>query len=347
MARNSRIPFVSALVRTGFAGAKKVRRLLRPVRRAAGLADHLIRYRVPDEQRSCPACGSTSIRHLAPLSPGKARTHVGFVSGCARCGVLFANPLPPPQAIAAVYSPDGDWGRHRQEEQEKAVTRGRLESLFAPIAPALDVLSPPPGAAVLDFGCGLGGMLDAFAAAGWETYGIDPATSVAFARHRELTSVPAEPRFDLAILHHVLEHVTEPLAILRTLSAAIRPGGHLLISVPNLDDLAEHGEIKYCIRADVHVLAYSSDCLAWLLASAGFRMVDSRRGARRVRQRVVLARREGGDAPAAPLQAGRRALNAYFARHPEAVAPLPYLPTRVRAAYVDLERAKWRLQKTR
>ena len=34
---------------------------------------------------------------------------------------------------------------------------------------------------------------------------------VAFARHRDLTDIPSAGEFDLAILHHVLEHVTDPL----------------------------------------------------------------------------------------------------------------------------------------
>ena len=65
------------------------------------------------------------------------------------------------------------------------------------------------GREVLDFGCGLGGMLDAFAALGWETYGIDPSTRAAFARHRELTALPTEPRFDL------VSGITDYLAVLR------------------------------------------------------------------------------------------------------------------------------------
>ena len=333
-----------SLVRPLLAGGKQLRAVLRPVRRRARIARHLLHYHPPGEQHVCPACGSASVRHLEPLTSGRKRFRFGFISGCASCGVAFANPLPTAGELETAYSPSGEWGRHRQEEQEKQVTRRRLEELFAPVADRFDVLRPAPRAAVLDFGCGLGGMLDAFAAVGWETYGIEPAMKTAFVRHRELTTIPIEPRFDLAILHHVLEHVTEPLTILRTIAAAVRPGGYVLISVPNLDDLDQHGEIKYCIRSQVHVLAYSSQCLQWIAADAGFRVVSSM-GTRKMRQRVVLARREAGVKPVQPLAGAEHAFKRYFETHREDAAPLPGFPVRVRAAYADLVKAEWRLPK--
>ncbi|MGE0591885.1 MAG: class I SAM-dependent methyltransferase [Vicinamibacterales bacterium] len=235
-------------------------------------------YAPPGEQRACPACGSLIVRHIEPLGLRQPQDHhwkFGFISGCRQCGVLFANPLPTSTDLLRAYSPEGDWGRTRQEEREKPVTRGRLARAFAPIVAELDPLRPPPGAAVIDFGCGLGGMLDTLANVGWQTFGVESATRVAFTRHTELREVPQDGRFDLAILHHVLEHVTEPLAILRQLAGATREGGFLLVSVPNLDALPLHRDLDYCIRSRTHVLAYSTECLRWLLADAGFEIVSA------------------------------------------------------------------------
>ncbi len=338
------MPVLSLLGRAVFGTAKSLRLASRPVRRSIRLFRHLLRYTPPGELRHCPACDG-AVRHLAPLGSNRRAWVYGFVSGCTRCGILFANPLPSLEELEATYSAEGRWGRHRQDEQEKQVSRRRLEALFEPVAADFDVLHPPAGASALDVGCGLGGMLDALAAQGWVTCGIDPATKVAFARHRELQSIPEEPRFDLAVLHHVLEHVTDPLAVLRSLGAAVREGGLLLISVPNLDDVVEHGELKYCIRSDVHVLAYSTNALTWLAAEAGFRVVHSGRGPGNHRQRVVLARREDGllARPKATLASARAALTRYEAAHPDAIAGPRGLPVRMRAAYLDLEHSEWRL----
>ena len=319
----------------------------RRVRYAYRVARHLAAYRVPHERDTCPACGGRPLRHLAPLSSSRPLWRFGFISGCVRCGVLFANPLPSEGDLIEAYSPEGEWGRHRQEEQEKPVSQARLEAIFAPVRSEFDITHPRRGASVLDLGCGLGGLLDSLAALGWDTHGIDPATKVAFQRHRELASIPDHPQFDLVVLHHVIEHVTDPLAILRQLARATRDGGFLFLSVPNLDDVAEHGELKYCLRHKVHVLAYSAQCLEWLAAAAGFRIVSTSPIPRKPRQRVALARRESSrplPSPARPLESARAALDRYYNRHPDDRGPLwASLPVRLRAAYWDLERARWRI----
>jgi 2-polyprenyl-3-methyl-5-hydroxy-6-metoxy-1,4-benzoquinol methylase len=333
------------LVRAAFAAQHGIWMWLKPVRRGARIVRHIATYRAPDEVVRCPACDAPRPVPLRPI-PLDGRAHgYGYASGCVRCGVVFANPLPSAQAVAEVYTAEGAWGRHRQDEQEKQVTEGRLALLFAPLAPSFDVLRPPRGASVLDVGCGLGGLLDAFAAAGWRTTGIEPAVKGAFARHEELSEIPTQPRFDVAVLHHVLEHVTNPLEILRQLSKAVVPGGYLLIKVPNLDDVGQHGDMKYCIRAGVHVLAYTSACLAWLAHEAGFEVVSDRRSldGTMLRHRTVLARRvDGGARPGAPLTAARQAFARYAAAH-EPSAFARWLPVRIQSALRDLERLEYRV----
>lgn len=235
-------------------------------------------YSVPGERTTCPACDASGVEHLRPLPLFGARDgrSFGFVTGCRHCGVIFANPLPSASELEYLYSPEGAWGLPRQAEQdlEKAPSVKGLVALFRPLAPGFDVTAPRPGAAALDFGCGSGEMLNILQEFGWATYGIEPAEKGAFVRHRELAQVPGEPMFDLAILHHVLEHVPNPLEILRALHRALRPDGLVLISVPRLDTLLEHREIKYCINARAHLLAYTRDALATLLAMAGFSAID-------------------------------------------------------------------------
>ena len=325
---------------------RPIRKAFRPAGRMIRVVRHILLFRAPDELTACPACSAPGPIPLLPIPlEGRARTY-GFASGCTRCGVVFANPLPSASQVAEVYSPQGEWGRHRQDEQEKQVSRGRLESYFEPVADIVNVVAPRPGATVLDFGCGLGGMLDGFAALGWQTYGIEPAMKVAFARHHELLDIPASGAFDVVVLHHVLEHVTDPLTILRQIAGAVRAGGILLISVPNLDEVAVHGEMKYCIRAGVHVLAYSGACLAWLVAEAGFEVVSDRSGLSedRQRHRIVLARRSETPVarPPAPLDAARRALARYSAAH-EPRSFLRVLPVRTRTALLDLQRTEWQI----
>ncbi len=301
--------------------------------------------RGPGGGRTCRGWGGRARRHREPLSytrPIVYMWRVGFVTGCRTCGLIFANPLPSDAHLAEVYSPEGDWGRSRQDDEEKQVSPARLARVLEPIAQELPVLQPPAGASVLDFGCGLGGLLDTLAACGWVTYGIDPATKVAFRRHREVIELPTTPTFDLAVLHHVLEHVKDPLVILRGLAAAVRPGGFVFISVPNLDGVAEHGEMEYCLRSKTHVMAYSARCLAWLLATAGFELVSAQAvvvGSARGRQMAVIGRRVAGPVrpPDAPLDGAIAALARYRAGTP---AFKPGWPMRLRAASFNASRER-------
>jgi len=283
-------------------------------------------YRAPRERTRCPACGSSGLDALAlhelPAALDGRRT--GLVSGCEDCGLVFVNPPPSEEALAAMYGPDGEWavGRKDEDAAPRTETRGsgRWPRMFDPIRSEIDVTRPPPGASVLDFGCGRGKFLDVLEACGWQTFGIEPATDVAFRRHRRLHAIPNGPAFDLVIVNHVLEHVTNPLALLRQFAAAARPGAHLLVGVPRLDTLPLHRDLRYVISR-VHICAYTSVCMEGLLARAGWKMVETPSdeiviaGGRRTSARLrVLARLAPGTiaVPQRPLDAARRALKGYW-----------------------------------
>ena len=297
---------------------------------------------MPGERHDCLACGSRRIRHVRPLVYSQSIDHrcsVGFISGCAACGLLFANPFPTDQHFAGVYSLDGDYGRkYRQQDEEKPVSAARLAQLLAPLRGRLDVFASAPDRAVLDFGCGSGGVLDVLAEAGWTTYGVEPSTKVAFRRHREVVAIPDTPTFHLVVSRQVLEHVAAPLYILRSLARATHPGGWVVISVPNLDGLPEHGDRAYCLRSKTHVLAYSSVCLEYLLNTAGFDVVsvqalDGRRKMVVIGQRVDAAPMHR---PIAPLAAALTALARYDAR--QGSGATSGLPVRVQAAKLNFLR---------
>lgn len=267
------------------------------------LAQRIV-YRAPGERDECPTCGSRALADLDVLPLRAART--GFVCVCDGCGLVFSNPLPSSTDLTDFYSPSGAWRIDRREvgdEPGRSSTRvgGTWTQMFDPIRPDLDVTSPPRGASVLDFGCGEGKLLDQLQNCGWETCGIEPALHRAFRRHRRLEAVPEGATFDLIVLMQVLEHVPDPLHVLRQLAGACRIGGHLLVSVPRFDTLPLHRDYRYVLNGRVHITAYTWPCLRTLLARSGWAPVApppaeiAKGGGRRTRSRLrVLARRVDG-----------------------------------------------------
>jgi len=117
----------------------------------------------------------------------------------------------------------------------------------------LATLRPPSGVmSVWELGCGSGGALSVFQERGHRTYGNDfesalldfgraqgvvnlhlgPAAAVA-AAHRDV-------RFDLVVLHHVLEHVSQPCELLSFLAARLAPGGRIVVVVPDLGRIGRY-----------------------------------------------------------------------------------------------------------
>lgn len=161
---------------------------------------------------------------------------------------------------------------------------------------------------LLDFGCGAGGYVARAAAAGWTAEGLDLSPDTLEAgRAIDLslqlgtlpgTDLPPES-FDTVTAWGSLEHVTSPLATLKAIHAALRPGGQLLLSVPRLDGAAAgwFGPAWYPLGLPLHLTHFTRETLARHLEAAGFRAERfvSRRSAAYVRQSFsYLARHRGG-----------------------------------------------------
>lgn len=269
---------------------------------------------MPAELPLCPACDGVAVDPVPgwPLKKGE-------VNACRTCGLLFIHPQPPIEDLEAYYT-DGGWlAKHPEPTDEKArrKTKRGAPAFLAVLDRFFPARAPERLSRVLDFGCGTGAWLNSFQDHGWETYGIEPSTSLAFNRHRRLAEVPSDPIFDLVIAYHVLEHLPRPLDTLKQLAGCLRPEGFCLLSVPRLDTLPEYKDHAYCLNPRNHIVAFTEACLRGLLSRAGLSTVgalheldDVLSKGRPIRLRLLARKTD----PPAPVPDPREAIRVLLAK---------------------------------
>ncbi|MBC7600433.1 MAG: class I SAM-dependent methyltransferase [Polaromonas sp.] len=149
---------------------------------------------------------------------------------------------------------------------------------------AVELASGPRGR-FLDVGCGSGQMVKLAGQLGREAKGLemDPL-DVKTARQgglniRQGTSeqlVNYENELNAILCSHVLEHVHEPLAMLSQLKRALRPGGLLLMTLPNAPSAlrCHFGPDWRGLEAHRHLAIPSEPELVRLLRALGFSVIS-------------------------------------------------------------------------
>lgn len=149
----------------------------------------------------------------------------------------------PPVMRRGEYAARGDY--HRAPDPNWDYYPTYIAKLTA-VRRWLDSLSPDTR--VLDAGCGEGVLVDEYAGR-LRIEGLDPNYSSDRVTAGSLTALPYEDgRFDRALCLDVLEHLSyeeQPRAIAE-LYRVLRPGGELLVSIPNLAHL--QSRIHFLLR---------------------------------------------------------------------------------------------------
>lgn len=226
------------------------------------------------ESVACP-CGGGALAHEAFRTPTRR-----YVS-CSACGLVFLNPRPSATQVEEHYRENYD------EAYGAAEGAADRQPVYASVLAHLSEWRQPPGR-LLDIGCGDGAFISLCQQAGWTCAGVELSQgAVARARLKgyavfsqaEFRQAAGAP-FDVVTLVNVLEAVTDPASLVRTIASQMKPQGILAIRVLNG---AFHQAMRRPVRwfrsqhdQTFHLFSYSPDALRKLLDLYGFEVVSVR-----------------------------------------------------------------------
>lgn len=175
---------------------------------------------------ACPSCQSPDLEELFPEER---------LQRCRPCGLLFHNPRPTAAAIARFYSQEGKYAHWFSESAGRRKMWQRRLSILERFLPR---------GSLLDVGAGIGSFLALARETGrYQVQGTEISEEGVrlAAEHRGIELLPGpldeqrlpENSLDGITLFHVLEHVPFPGRTLAHCVRLLRPGGKLLVAVPN------------------------------------------------------------------------------------------------------------------
>jgi len=222
---------------------------------------------------TCPACAGPLAAWISVPSGEPADPRRFELLRCPDCGsAVTAGDPPGPEAY--------EQGVYRSGQPRAAALVGALQRAVAaqPIR-LLERGGLAPGARVLDAGAGGGRLVAALAARGHDAYGIEPsarsrerAVAAGLDVRAETLGEHAARDLDAVVMWHVLEHLDDPLGALERVRGWLKPGGLVLLGVPNRESvqarMAGPGWLHFdAPRHRVHLTPRGLEALAH---SAGF-----------------------------------------------------------------------------
>ncbi len=238
------------------------------------------------EDRPCPVCGSTRAKRLGARG-GRAH-HEGKgaetdIVRCKDCGSTYTHPTLIPKTNPYEKESADEYFQIHDETQKILIGEQCM-------AEAEQILGRT--GRVLELGCGRGEFLRGAINRGWTAFGVDMTAEFTKAAQTHGIAIESssiedcqalKQSYDVVVMAAILEHLYEPVKTLKQVSNALRPGGLLLVHVPNEISLTSLiGNLYMRARgrdwainlsptfSPFHVVGFSPKSLRKALNEAGF-----------------------------------------------------------------------------
>ena len=236
----------------------------------------------------CPVCRSEKIREEIQVKDYTVSGELFTIMSCENCTLRFTQDIPAEDAIAPYYKAESyvshtdtkkglinklyHWVRRRTLARKRKLVR-RYTGLEK--------------GSLLDVGCGTGAFVYEMQRHGWQAAGIEPDSGAREAAKKlygltvntpdEFWQLPPASA-DAISLWHVLEHVHALHAYIEQLKKIIRPGGKIIIAVPNhtAKDAAVYGFHWAAYDVPRHLYHFSPGSIEVLMQQHGLRVAAYR-----------------------------------------------------------------------
>lgn len=228
----------------------------------------------------CQGCGATAPT-AAPakgIPPGAGEF---YVRRCDACGLGWTEPPVPDSEIGSwypqTYYGSGNVRFHPLLERAIRLFRFRRAALIRRLANT---------GKILDVGCGRGFLLQTLRSLGFEPYGVELSEHAAYNAVHKLripvhvgplaTAPHAAGTFSAVIFWHTLEHFAEPFGMLKKAGELLKPGGLLVVAVPNSESLQAEVSGPDWFHLDVprHYWHFGAKSLRSAIEAQGFDVVQ-------------------------------------------------------------------------
>ncbi len=219
---------------------------------------------------------------VSPLEMSPFNLPEGRLRRCAGCGQLIsaASAARYWETMAAFNAPGFNQPSAREIERRRGVAQRRLQTLARLLG------QPPADLRLVDVGCSRGQFVAFAAQAGFAAEGVEPAPDIAAAARAlglqvrsgllEQQNYP-DASFDAMSLFEVVEHLREPLPLLRECRRILKPGGILIVSTGNTASwtvaaMGARWDYFHIEKDGGHISFFNPQSMAILARNAGFRV---------------------------------------------------------------------------
>ncbi len=203
---------------------------------------------------------------------------------CCRCGLVYLDPCPTAEEVAKNYQ---DYLPPQPEEISK--WQRMMRPVVVKSADLIEARAKTGKARLLDVGCGYGFFLREMKSRGWQVEGVelspagrkyakDKCDVRIYSQTLEKLCLP-ENFFDVITLFYVIEHVLDPLALLREVKRILKPHGLVVVRWPHTTPIVKilgpfSGKLDL-YHTPYHLYDFSPNTIEKLLTLSGFLDVET------------------------------------------------------------------------